>query len=120
MLSAIASFTVQSVAATRPDPARTPAITDPMGGTQAQRIERARHAAHAAALAPAVMTALLAAQENMTGEVTPMGRAETVRQIDDVIAGMTGAPAIALTAPDADFSLARLMTARQQLRQTYA
>ena len=120
MVAAIASLSVQSLGATRPDPAPLPPAADPLGGTQAQRIERARHAASVAAIGPAAMTALLAAQETMSGDATTIGRARTVRQIDHVIARLTGGPAIAVSTPGADFSLARLMTARQQLRETYA
>jgi hypothetical protein len=121
VLAAIASINVQSLMANRVNPARSPADTDPMVGTEAQRVERAHHAAAvAAALAPAAMTALLDAQESMGGDATALGRACTVRQIDHLITRMTGAPPVAVTTPGADFSLARLMTARQQLRETYA
>ena len=120
MLAAIASPSVQSLAITQADPARTPALTDPMVGTQAQRIEHAHHAAAAAALAPAAMTALLSAQEHMAADSSTISRARTVREIDHVITRATGAPPIAITSAGADFSLAKLMTARQQLRDTFA
>ena len=121
MLAAIASISVQSIRATQPNPAHALAMTDPLAGTKTQRAEEARHAAATvAAVAPAAMNALLSAQEHMQTESSAISRARAVREIDHIIAQVTGAPALAVTTPGADFSLARLMTARQQLRETYA
>lgn len=121
MLAAIASPSVQSLIIAQAVPAYSPRANDPALVPEVQGVEQARHVlAGPAALAPAAMTALLSAQEHMTSDSSIISRTRAVHEIDHVIARATGAPAITVTSAGGDFSLARLMTARQQLRETFA
>jgi hypothetical protein len=77
----------------------------------------ALHTATPVALAPAAMTALLQAQEQMDKDAPVLARTPTVIVIDRLIAKMVDAPVAAMPVADAPLTLRRLETARQRLTE---
>jgi hypothetical protein len=77
----------------------------------------ASHAAATVAFAPAAMTALLQAQEQMDRHAPVTARMPTVIAINQLISQMIDTPPTAQPLPDAPMTLRRLETARQQLAQ---
>jgi hypothetical protein len=75
-------------------------------------------AASQVALAPAAMSALIEAQEHMTGDATPTDRTDTAQKIDLILSRLTDTPPAQPVgqAANGDVSLQMLMNARQLLR----
>lgn len=115
MVASVASFgslsQAQGVMACGVAPAAAPILNDRPAPPVAV------HAAAAVALAPAAMTALLQAQEQMDRDAPVLARTPTVVAIDQLIAKLADAPEAAAEVADAPFTLRRLETARLQLAQ---
>jgi hypothetical protein len=77
----------------------------------------AQHTSATVAFAPAAMTALLQAQEQMDRHAPVTARMPTVIAINQLISQMVDEPPSAQPVPDAPMTLRRLETARQQLAQ---
>lgn len=117
MVAPIGAITVQSLS-TGLTAGEASSASAPVVGAPDQRAAQA-HSAATVAVAPAAMRALLEAQEHMADGCGMFTRTRTVHQIDRVIALMVD-QAAAEAAANADFPLARLLTVREQLRQTFA
>lgn len=116
MVASVASFGSLDPTAGLMARAVAPAAAAPVLNDR-PRSPAAIHVGAQVALAPAAMTALLQAQEQMAKDAPMLARTPTVVALDQLIGQMTDAPLTAAQVVDAPMALRQLVNARAQLVQ---
>jgi hypothetical protein len=115
VVTAVASFGTLSLLSAR---AVTPAVQVRSAPDRPQPQAAAQPVACIVALAPAAMTALLAAQADLDIGPAPIVRADTLAKLDRLISSLAGVPATAAANDDALLTVRQLEDTREALART--